>query len=288
MRIRLAIPDHLVTPEALEAALEATALASEQAIVRGEAPGVTEAISKGVKWRPEPFTDGEHFDLPEQVLARGWGDCDDLAPWLAGQLRASGQDPGAVPRVYQSGPGRWHVVVETSDGQILDPSKWAGMGKKSSVSGEFGVCGAVAKPMARPGSGAIAVYPHAGRFWARCDVPYPDSDAHLASISRSLNPETAIERAVSGAIMCGEVVGADVDRAICAGNILLGTENEDDIGFLSALVPAGLSAAKSLFGKKKRRAPPQSVPIEKDRGDNQHMMLYYHPAGNPGPVVMRF
>lgn len=252
MRIRLAIPDHLVTPEALEAALEATALANEQAVLRGEVPHAEEGIARGVKWKPEPFSDGEHFDLAEQVLGRGWGDCDDLAPWLAGSMRATGEDAGAVPRVYQSGPGRWHVVVQTSDGQILDPSKWAGMGRKKSVSGDcaLGVCGRIAKPFARPGTGGIAIMNRNGYGWARCDIPYPDSDVHLASISRAKNIDAAIDRAVSGAVACGHALGADVDRTIVAGSILLG--DPEEVGFIPlamAASPQAQSLAKGLLSK---------------------------------------
>jgi hypothetical protein len=293
-----------VTPEALEAALEATALANEQAVARGEVPHAEEAISRGIKWKPEPFSDGEHFDLADQVLGRGWGDCDDLAPWLAGSMRATGEDPGAIPRVYQSGPGRWHVVVQTSDGQILDPSKWAGMGRrKSQVSGEgcmYGVCGKVAKPFAHIGRGALAVYgpdlSPDGRYWARCDVPFEDT--HLASHARSRDPETAIARAIAGAIDCGEVIGADVENAYDVESLLLGDTDElVSVGFLpalAALAPAGISLAKGLLSKKRRAAPGGqahpgggvSVPVKKKA--DQHMMLYYHPTGSPGPVIMRY
>lgn len=223
MRIRLAIPDRLVTPEALEAALEATSLANEQAIIRGEVPDIEEAIRKGVKWKPEPFTDGEHFDLSHVVAARGWGDCDDLAPWLTGTLRASGEDPGARSRVYKSGPDRWHVVTETSDGQILDPSKWAGMGRKKSSPSVSGVCGMTARPFARPGEGALCCVPHRGKYWSRVDLPFPDADGHIASHARANTPEESLHRAIAGAIACGEEIDSDLcDRARVMGALLLG------------------------------------------------------------------
>jgi hypothetical protein len=306
MRIKLAIPDHLVTPEALEAALEATTLANEQAIVRGEVEPCEDAIARGIKWRPETFTDGEHFDLGEVVARRGWGDCDDLAPWLAGSMRASGEDPDAVPRVYKSGPSRWHVVVQTGDGKILDPSRWAGMGKKGEVSGSLGngVVGAIAQPFAHPGHGAVAVMPHNGRYVARCDVPYPDSFAHLASHASARDPDSALIKAINGAFACGECIGVDCDGLSAVGSILLGNDYEDDeIGFLpalAALAPAGISLAKGLFAKKKKRAPPGathhgngavSVPVRKKNkksGNDQHMFLSYYPAHSHGPVVMRF
>src|SRR5574342_142906 len=221
MRIRLAIPDHLVSPEVLEAALETTALANERAIADGQIPTLTDAIKKGgVRWKPEPFTDGEHFDLADQVVQRKWGDCDDLAPWLAGELRASGQDPGARPRVYQTGPKRWHVVTELSDGRILDPSKWAGM---KGGSGD-GVSGTLAKPFARPYGGALAVMPDPDhRAWSsRVDLPWPDALGHMASHAQGATPELALARAAQGAICCGlEMDSPLTDRAIACAQLLL-------------------------------------------------------------------
>jgi hypothetical protein len=317
MRIRLAIPDRLVTPEALEAALEATTLANEQAIAAGEVPTLSHALSRGLKWKPEPFTDGEHFDLAHQVASRNWGDCDDLAPWLASELRASGDDPGARPRVYQSGPNRWHVVVQTSDGKILDPSRWAGMKKD----GGPGVSGTVARPMARSGQGALVVSPSPdGRqWWARCDLPWNDADGHIASHARCSTPERALIRAIDGAVACGDEIDSPLcDRAIAAGELLLAHPGEvgsifSSLGKIakgafkavapiaSSIIPGGglattaLSALTKGGGGKKPPGAIQhpsgvvSVPLEKKSpGHGQHMMISYHPAGNPGPVVMRF
>ena len=254
MRIRLAIPDHLVTAEGLEAALEATTLANEVAIRRGEVPPISDAIRKGgVRWKPEPYLDGEHFDLSHQVAARKWGDCDDLAPWLAGELRASGDDPGARPRVYKSGPDRWHVVVETSDGEILDPSRWAGMGKRSGPNNE-GVVGVTARPFARIGEGGLCVIPHKGRYWSRVDMPFPDADAHLASHARGHTPEAALHRAIAGAIACGEGIESDAcDRARCAGALLLGDlssiDGDSEVGSLFKSLLKGVKGiAKGAAG----------------------------------------
>lgn len=249
VRIRLAIPDRLVTPEALEAALEATALANEQAIIRGEVPPLREAIRKGVRWKPEPFLDGEHFDLAHVVTGRKWGDCDDLAPWLAGELRATGEDPGARPRVYQSGPDRWHVVTETSDGEILDPSRWAGMGKKSSPSSR-GIVGMIDHPFARMGEGALCCVPHDGRYFSRVDLPFPgDVAGHIASHACSRSPEESLYRAVAGAIACGEEIDSElVERARLMGAMLLSgdLDGDDEIGsFFKKLLKPLAKVAKS-------------------------------------------
>lgn len=292
MRIRLAIPDRLVTPEALEAALEATSLANEQAILRGEVPPLTEAIRKGVRWKPEAFTDGEHFDLAHQVTARQWGDCDDLAPWLTGELRATGQDPGAISRVYKSGPDRWHVVTQLSNGKILDPSKWAGMGKKSAPS-VSGVHAVTARPFARMGEGALCCVPHKGHYWSRVDLPFPDAAGHIASHARARTPEESLYRAVAGAIACGEEIDSDLcDRARIMGALLLtdmerlDLESEGEIGSVfksllkgvkkaasfgtqfipgvgpvaSKLVDAGMNAADKGLRKKRGGAAPPALP----------------------------
>jgi hypothetical protein len=284
MRIRLAIPDRLVTPEALEAALEATTLANEQAIRRGEVPHAEDAIRKGVLWKPEPFLDGEHFDLAHVVTQRGWGDCDDLAPYLAGSLRATGEDPGARSRVYKSGPDRWHVVTETSDGEILDPSKWAGMGRKKSQTCSDGVCGVVALPFARTGEGALCCVPHGGKFWSRVDLPFPNAAGHIASHSRGDTPEQSLNRAIAGAIACGEEIESPlVDRARLVGAMLIGDARyHPEIGSFfgnlikkaakfgtqfipgvgpvaSAALDQGMSMAEKAMKKKKRGAPPPST-----------------------------
>lgn len=345
MRIRLAIPDRLVTAEGLEAALEATSLANEQAILRGEVPPLTEAIRQGVRWKPEPFTDGEHFDLAHQVASRKWGDCDDLAPWLTGELRATGQDPGAVSRVYKTGQDRWHVVTQTSDGEILDPSKWAGMGKKSAPS-VSGVHAVTARPFARIGEGALCCVPHNGQYWSRVDLPFPGAVGHLASHSRARSPEEALYKAISGAIACGEEIDSDLcERARIMGMMLLrdlnhvdgeevgsffgnlvkkaasfGTQFIPGVGpIASKAVDAGLNLADKGMRKKGKGKPepkslvralsngqgaPQptadsrthaptgavSVPIQTAQGPTSSgpAMLYYHPAGSLGPVVMRF
>lgn len=401
MRIRLSIPDHLVTPRALEAALEATSLANAEAIRRGELPHVEDVLASGAKWKPEPFLDGEHFDLGHEIVQRGWGDCDDWAPLLTGSLIASGDDPGARTRIVKTGKNRWHAVVETSDGQVLDPSRWAGMGRRSAPNA-VGVSGsAVAKPFAHPDGGALCVVPHAGQWWARCDVPWPDGSGHLASHARSRDIDAALLRAVSGAVDCGEqidspiveraqhcarfLLGPDVDAGEVgstgdfalgayahlpkwmksglgkgllgdklkqwedesrakgyseqnqpdpngpdgwkawalahgfhkgksttfgaalrgAGRVIRGVSNTaapiaanvmaPGTGTLLSQLASGSGAAGALL---QQLAPGHvitapggavSVPLEHPESDSpQHMFLYYHPRGNPGPVIMRF
>jgi len=244
VRIRLAIPDHLVTPPLLEAALEATSLANQAAIEQGEAPLLTEAISKGIKWQEEPFVDGEHFDLLDEVMRRGWGDCDDLAPALTAQLRATGDDPDAVTRILRTGPKRWHAVTETGDGRILDPSRWAGMGRRSKKD-SHGVHGTIAPPLAHPGGGALYCLPHKNGWRARCDIPF--DQAHLASHAWSRIPEHALARAVEGALYVGGYADPDMlDRCAGAAEFLL--SGVDDVVLRDA---HNISKTGWTFGEKR-------------------------------------
>ena len=62
------------------------------------------------------------------ILARGWGDCDDLAPWRVAELRRQGEK--AKIRVQwkkDSNVKLFHIVVRREDGSIEDPSKVLGM-----------------------------------------------------------------------------------------------------------------------------------------------------------------
>jgi len=127
MRINVAIPEANVNAHILNAALEPVTRLNEAMVKSGTVPSFDRALKNGwVQWKPEP-PGGEHFDHAGVVLGRRWGDCDDLAPWHAGSLRASGADPGATAIVKKSGPHTWHAVVLRSDGMIEDPSKRAGM-----------------------------------------------------------------------------------------------------------------------------------------------------------------
>lgn len=95
---------------------------------RGRVPPL---YRSGVRYRREPWQGIlEEFASIPVVLARGWGDCDDLACWRAAELSATGVP--AVPVVRetpQSRPGAraWHVTVQRQDGATEDPSAILGM-----------------------------------------------------------------------------------------------------------------------------------------------------------------
>jgi hypothetical protein len=148
-----------------------------------------------------------------------------------------------------------------------------------------GVCGLTAQPFARNGEGALCVVPHRGKFWSRVDLPFPDADGHIASHARANSPEESLNRAIAGAIACGEEIDSDLcDRARVIGAMLLGEYDQQSLvsgtvgaGFLGKLlkkavsfgsgfipgvgpiakgaIDMGLNAADKAMSKKKRGAP---------------------------------
>lgn len=85
--------------------------------------------ASGVVYRREPRSitkrGPEDFATVPLMLRRGWGDCDDLAPWRAAELEVRcGLPARATVRRVRGG---WHVVVECLDGSTDDPSARLGM-----------------------------------------------------------------------------------------------------------------------------------------------------------------
>lgn len=112
--------------DALQSALDATSALDEQYLrAHPETPRLGAA---GIRYAREPRTQGlpgpELFSTVPVVLGRGWGDCDDLAPWLAAEMRVDGIDDARAMPVLR---GRsWHVVVRAG-GVEYDPSADLGM-----------------------------------------------------------------------------------------------------------------------------------------------------------------
>jgi hypothetical protein len=156
MRIRIAIPDEHLSPEVVDPVLEAVTRLNESLIRSGQTPTATELIEAGAIWRPENMGD-EHFDHGATIAARGWGDCDDWAPLRAAEMRATGEDPGAIARIVPSGPNTYHAIVQRSSGEDLrgsdDVSVQAGMRGHALVSGDG------------PPMGIYACDPHDGRVY---------------------------------------------------------------------------------------------------------------------------
>lgn len=84
----------------------------------------------GVIYREEDPRQGyEDFALIPAIIARGWGDCDDLAPWRVAELQQQGE-AARVRIQWKRVPRRgklYHIVVRRADGRIEDPSALLGM-----------------------------------------------------------------------------------------------------------------------------------------------------------------
>jgi hypothetical protein len=247
MRIRIAVPDAHVTPAVLNAALEATTAANQAMLASGDADPISELIDRGhVKWKPEPFKDGEHFDLSDTVQKRGWGDCDDLAPALAAELRESGRDPGARAVVRKSGPNLWHAETQLSDGRIIDPSRAAGMGKRGAVSGTS-VMGMLSD------GGFLGIKPHGNRWASRCDLPVDGCPLSLSGVAFGRSPLDAVCGAIDAATIVGNTSGmcdpADLARAIAIQAACAGDDFTQVVGELSGYLEGGEDELGSIFSK---------------------------------------
>jgi hypothetical protein len=220
MRLNVAVPEARVTKPVLDAALESVTRLNESLLKDGSVPTAERAIKNGAIWKPEPYED-EHFDHAGIVVKRGWGDCDDWAPYHAASLRHTGKDPGAVAVVRRSGPRRWHAIVNRSNGTVDDPSIWAGMGQEHSVHGASlplmwdrpsGVDGIYTL---QPG---IAMRPLQGKWQARVDIPWHThegpgggpivpTDYAMASLANHVHANQALIRAIEGACRVGIAAG---------------------------------------------------------------------------------
>jgi hypothetical protein len=278
VELRIAVPEAHVSEAVLNPALETVTRVNEKLLRDGKIPSFDEGLKLGVKWQPEPDGQPESFDHGGVVMAGPrWGakhpvgDCDDLAPWAAASMRASGEDPGARAVVRRSGPGLWHAYVKRSDGTSRDPSEEAGM---NAVSGSraFGVgaavvpcmfppCGAVVGgPGPRPSLALRRVISAKGNvgFDARCDLPIVGTtlddergkELHTAedwAVSTSQRSRTA-SQAIIGAIAAAHLVGSSAGiakrdhlrRLVAIAGILGGDDPRDLLRVLgrSAVVGA--------------------------------------------------
>lgn len=89
---------------------------------------VPKLYDSGVRYEEEPQGTTEEFAAIPVVLARGWGDCDDLAPWRVAELREQGENAKIRIQWKQRSTQRlFHIVVRRGDGTIEDPSALLGM-----------------------------------------------------------------------------------------------------------------------------------------------------------------
>ncbi len=256
MDLRIAVPEQHIDADVLDAGLEALTRLDKRLLHEGTVPTFHEALKAGaVRWKPEP-PGAERFDHAKTVLQRGWGDCDDLAPWRAASLRATGEDRGAQACVYKSGPQRWHAVVRRSDGRIEDPSLEAGMRKHAGI---MGVAPAVCGPMFMPGSPgvngtaanrpSIAIRPcfttSGHRAWqARTDLPWSDTDYAMAALARAPVARQALTGCIHGVCAVGETCGIaddeDLAKLHAIGWLLEGIHPQDVIDEVGEEIVVGV------------------------------------------------
>lgn len=120
--VRVLIPAHGI--RGLRLALDLLFAADLAAAKSGVFPPI---YASGVRYRREPKEIREEWKTIPVVLADGHGDCEDLACWRAAELAAAGEH--AVPHIYRTGSGGYHVVVRRGDGSLEDPSAKLGMVK---------------------------------------------------------------------------------------------------------------------------------------------------------------
>lgn len=114
MKIAATLPDHGAIVEAI---LEGFTVAAMLIIQTGVVPPFPTQLP--IRYRRET---GETWLLPNQVVQVGEADCEDLCIWFAAGLRVTGQDPGAMCTLVNTGPRQIHCLVRMSDGQLYDPS----------------------------------------------------------------------------------------------------------------------------------------------------------------------
>lgn len=265
MRINVAVPEAHVEAPVLDAALESVTRLNESMMARHEIPSFAEALKRGIRWKPEP-PGAEHFDHAKVILGRGWGDCDDLAPYHAATLRHSGEDPGATAIVQRSGPKRWHAVVQRSDGRIDDPSKAAGMGQPMGVVGQGlpmmwgGVHGVGGSFIIRP---QIAMRPVRGAYQARADIPWhwrehlddepTATDYAMTALHTAPVASTALVGALEQGIELAEAAGFahpdHLDRLCCLSDAVQGAHwSELAEVYGSEHADAAMDVVGSFFG----------------------------------------
>lgn len=127
MRVVIGIPRPL-TRTAMNHALEALTRINEDWLRAN--PDAPDLYSSGVRYAVEP-TGYELWDPTALLLARGAGDCDDLACARAAELRVREGDTGAradcYPSAIRNGRRTWHAIVVRGDGTVEDPSARLGM-----------------------------------------------------------------------------------------------------------------------------------------------------------------
>jgi len=90
-RVSLTVPSGSVGLAALDALSEEALELVVQANMKflREHPEAPRFFESGVRYQLDDSDTNEWLTIP-QILERGWGDCDQLAPWFAAELRLQG------------------------------------------------------------------------------------------------------------------------------------------------------------------------------------------------------
>jgi hypothetical protein len=115
----IALQVHAPDKASLQLALAGMTAMNQALMARGRVPPL---YSSGVRYRRERPDRWQTLDI---VLAKGAGDCEDLAAWRAAELRQGGEN--AYATVRRVGPRNWHAFVVRGDGSTEDPSARLGM-----------------------------------------------------------------------------------------------------------------------------------------------------------------
>lgn len=90
-----------------------------------EHPETPPLYQSGVRYVEQPIGVEQFKPIP-LVLAAGQGDCNQLAPWRAAEIRVR-NGIKALPEVKQMGPKLFHVFVRLPNGEVEDTSARLGM-----------------------------------------------------------------------------------------------------------------------------------------------------------------
>lgn len=112
-------------PDALQLTVLVRALTALNVLWLRAHPKAPLLSKSGVVYESQPGG-CEYFKTIPAVLAAGSGDCDQLAPWRAAELRVR-HGIRAQPEVRRMGANLWHVYVRYPDGRVEDVSAALGM-----------------------------------------------------------------------------------------------------------------------------------------------------------------
>lgn len=251
---RIGVP---TTSAAYSAALEGLTSLCQEELARTGLPGLYET---GVKYKLTPY---RVWRTPGEIVASGWGDCENLSSYRSAELRNSGEDPSAHVQVYPTGPGRFHAVVIRDGGSAIeDPSKELGMSirdpagyynrLKESFGTDVEVLGLLAGDHTGPTWAIVGsdfsqdslsfdvVERPNGKFAGELSVPLKDGRTIVTKTSDTDSPEDA---AAKGARMTSAVA-----KSINAGKAIASLTPQGAAVVKVLDSPAGRSAL-SLAGK---------------------------------------